>query len=162
MSSLKIFFALSIFIFTGCQNITDAQKNSGLLSENESEIKAQTQTPEQKAVRLAEDFIKRNGYTNEPADKDNLSYESIEKSANTDKLLKSRKNSLESKAFAILPNKKGWTVVFRYNKNYLDEIYQKDSVDKYDTLGRAVTMDKNFENLRVEHKSILLKNLKKL
>jgi hypothetical protein len=77
--------------------------------------------------------------------------------------LKARFNTLEPKAFGILYNgkkgkkSKGWTVVFRYNKSYLKELSDKD----YETLGRAVTMNKNFENLLVEHKNIILEMVDK-
>lgn len=167
-SKAFLFLVFSIFICTSCQSISEAQSSADSKSgniENQNKAEMKSETPEQKAVRLAEEFIKRNGYTSEPADKDNLSYESIERSANVDELLESRKNSLEPKAYAVSSygkgEQKGWTVAFRYNKNYLDEVYQKDSIDNYKSLGRAVTMNENFENLRVEHKSIFLNKLEK-
>src|SRR5688572_24682072 len=42
------------------------------------------ETPEQKAVRLAEEFVARNGYTDLPPDRDKFSYESIEWGENVD------------------------------------------------------------------------------
>ena len=56
------------------------------------------ETPEEKAVRLAEEFVARNGYTDLPADRDNLSYESIEWAPNVDEMLRRRHDSLERQA----------------------------------------------------------------
>ncbi|MFN2414375.1 MAG: hypothetical protein ABR603_04465 [Pyrinomonadaceae bacterium] len=115
------------------------------------------ETPEEKPVRLAEEFVARNGYTDLPADRENLSYESIEWAGGTDEMLEWRRDSLERKAYGIYYSgrgrERGWTVVFR-------------PTDRYDNVmpgaeGVAVTMDENFENLRVEHKSFPLGNVDK-
>ena len=114
------------------------------------------ETPEEKAVRLAEEFIARNGYTDAPHDRHSLSYESIEWTDNLEELLKLRHDSLERKAYGIFysgrSGGKGWTVVFRHKERYGNH---------YDKTGRAVTMDGNFENLRVEHKSFFLGKVEK-
>ena len=106
---------------------------------------------EAKAVRLAEEFIVQNGYTNLPPLKDTLSYESVEMAANTDEMLKWRHDTLERKAYGLISSgrmgKDGWTVVFRASHPRTKE----DNV-----LGRAVTMDAKFSNLRVEHKAIYM------
>lgn len=162
-SKAFLFLVISIFISTSCQSVSEAQSSADSKSvntENQNKAEVKSETPEQKAVRLAEEFIKRNGYTNEPADKNHLSHESIEISADTDEILESRKNSLEAKAYAVSPRgkvgQKGWTVAFRHTKSRI-----KDLSDNYKSLGRAVTMNENFENLRVEHKDIFLNKLEK-
>lgn len=114
------------------------------------------ETPEEKAVRLAEEFVARNGYTDLPPDKNNLSYENIEWSDNTDEMLKLRHDTLERKAYGVRYSGKmggpGWTVAFRHKHRY---------GDVYDETGRIVTMDKNFENLLLEHKVFPLGNVHK-
>lgn len=164
MSKITYSFLLSfcLVIFAGCQTaklqeIKDEQKS---VIENKSRQPKQTETekPEEKAIRFAEDFIKKNGYTNELADRENLSHETVEFSKNIDELLEKRFNSLEPKAYGVLSegkgSKKGWTVVFRYNK-------EKVSNEDYENLGRAVIMDEKFEKLLVEHKDFILKYAEK-
>lgn len=114
------------------------------------------ETPEEKAVRLAEEFVARNGYTDLPPDRNNLSYESIEWASDKDKLLWSRHDSLERKAYGIRRGGKmggpGWTVVFK-PKGLNGDASRKT--------GRAVTMDGDFNNLRVEHKDFFLAGVHK-
>ncbi len=121
------------------------------------------ETPEEKAVRLAEEFVARNGYTDLPPDRDNLSYESIEWESNLDEMLKQRHDTLERKAYGIYYSgrmgQNGWTVVFR------PTLYRCGNAlleaKRTGMWGRAVTMDENFENLRVEHKDFTLTNVHK-
>lgn len=111
-------------------------------------------TPQSRAVRLAEEFVARNGYTDLPADKLNLSYESVERAADADEMLRLRHDTLERKAYGIRYSGKAggprFMVVFRHTARcrcVLDE------------MGRAVTMDENFRNLRLEHKAFPLANV---
>ena len=119
-------------------------------------------TPEAKAVRLAEEFVARNGYTDLPPDRDNLSYESIEWGENINELLKFRHDSLERRAYGIRytgkMNGPGWTVAFRPALRYRcgNAVLAGQA-----EIGRTVTMDENFENLRVEHKDFPLANVHK-
>jgi hypothetical protein len=107
-------------------------------------------TPDAKAVRLAEEFVARNGYTDLPADRENLSSESVEWESNVDEILRLRHDSLERRAYGLRYSGKmgrpGWTVVFRYKER---------SWAANGRAGRAVTMDENFGNIRVEHKDFL-------
>lgn len=131
-------------------------------------------SPEEKAVRIAEEFIARNGYTDVPADRNNISYETVEFADDIDELLEARANTLERKAYGILfrgsgtrMGKEGWTVVFR-SKNISDDFYRsicltkgKKVTKENHPIGRAVTMDANFQDLLVEHKTFPLKNVDK-
>ncbi len=113
------------------------------------------ESPEAKAVRLAEEFIAQNGYTDLPPVKEILSYETVEGARNVEEMLRLRHNSLERRAYGVmyrgrLGTKGGWTVVFR-NKQRFGNFY--------DEFGRAVTMDKDFKNLLVEHKMFALTNV---
>lgn len=153
-------FVLAVTFLIGCSS-SKAQiesKNSKTENNISSENKnLKVESEEEKAVRIAEEFIKRNGYTDAPADKDNLSYESVEFSEDTAQLLELRHNTLQPKAYGFIRNgkssKKRWTIVFRFNKAKFKDM----SDENYKSLGRAVTMDEKFENLRVEHKDIFLK-----
>jgi len=157
-------FVLAITSLVGCSGSKAQVENKNLVTENsktENNISPENknlkvESADEKAVRVAEEFIKRNGYTDAPADKNNLSHETVEFYENIDELLESRQNSLELKAYGFLrkgrSSEKGWTVIFRHN-----ETKYKDIADKYHkNSGRAVTMDENFENLLVEHKNIFL------
>ena len=111
------------------------------------------ESPEAKAVRLAEEFIARNGYTDLPPSRDSLSYETVEWGPNDEEMLRQRRDTLGRKAYGIryggrLGAEGGWTVVFRYRKGG-------------NVTGRAVTMDKDFQNLLVEHKDFFLAKVDK-
>ncbi len=155
----SVWWLLAFLTFAGCA----ARK---IETVNPSEIKHQTvavETPEaesaeEKAVRRAEEFIRQNGYTTAPADRENLAHENVEFYDSIDDLLKERYNTLETKADGVSPqgkgSRKGWTVVFRYSERIRREL-EKSSQNARPT-GRAVTMDENFQNLRVEHEDFFL------
>ncbi len=108
---------------------------------------------EQAAIQAAEKFIADNGYTDLPplADPRQLTNESIEWESEPDKKIKLRHNSLERDAYSVSPGSRnglGWTVGFRY----------KDGDSR---TGRAVTMDRDGGNIRVEHQDIFLQFLEK-
>lgn len=163
--SIKNFsiLVLAVIFLTNCAN-SNAQvenKNSKIENSSSSENKnPKAENADEKAVRLAGEFIKRNGYTAASADKENLSHETVEFHNNIDELLELRHNTLQPKAYGFLregrSKSKGWTVVFRYNR----AMFKDMSDEEYNSSGRAVTMDENFENLLVEHKDIFLKAVK--
>lgn len=163
MREIKI-ICLFIFILlnlAGCKNteIKKTEKNPSPQIQNNSK-ETNSESAEAKAIRLAEEFIRRNGYTDVPADKDNLTYETIEASEDIDKILETRHNTLEPKAFGLSYHSKsgdGWTVIFKYNEEYLKNITEMDLSNR----GRAVTMDENFENLTVQHKDFFLEYAEK-
>lgn len=110
------------------------------------------ESPEAKAVRLAEEFVARNGYTDLPPDRDALSYETVEWGPNDEETLRRRRDTLGRKAYGVryggrMGAKGGWTVVFRAPARHGDVGV---------VWGRAVTMDKDFRNLLVEHKDFPL------
>jgi type VI protein secretion system component Hcp len=107
-------------------------------------------------LRLGFRFFAGNGsinfYTDLPPDKENLAYESIEWESNVEEMLKMRYNTLKGKAFGISRGRKdgsdGWTVIFKY----------KDSIGRN---GRAVTMNLDGSEARVEHVDFILKKVDK-
>ena len=119
---------------------------------------AQKQTlTESQAVEAAEQFIARNGYTNLPPDRTKLTYESIEWESDINRMLKERHDQLERRAFGVVPGRKGrasgWTVVFRYR-------HPADSKER--KIGRAVTMNLDGSDMRVEHVDFILRYAKRL
>ena len=109
------------------------------------------------AVALAERLIAQNGYTDLPPDKTKLSYETIEWESNVDRMLQNRHDTLERRAYGVRAGRKGrepgWTVVFRYKHPHDRQMQLK---------GRAVTMNLDGSEPRVEHKEFILRYAKKL
>lgn len=163
MKSAKFIFFLTVSLF-----FTGSCKNGQIKSETNSETAKNSinsnQNPsendEAKAIRLAEEFVKRNGYTELSAEKDKLSYEIEEPSTDIEEILKSRRNTLEPKAFGVSSHSKsgeGWTVIFKYNEEYLKTVTEMDLSNR----GRAVTMDKNFAEIEMQHKDFFLEYAEK-
>jgi hypothetical protein len=172
---------VAIFAIRYSQSFVETENviavESQITTETKVDSKAQTpieESSEAKAVRIAEEFVAQNGYTDLPADKSKITHETVEFARNFDELLKMRANTLERKAYGILykatgtkMGEKGWTVVFR-EKNVSDDFYKSisQSTGKKITrenyqIGRAVTMDANFQNLLVEHETFPLQNVDK-
>jgi len=109
---------------------------------------------EEDAIRLAQEFIAVNGYTDLPRSKDKakLSFELMDNlHGNVDQALASRQDTLERKAYGITrvrQGKPGWTIVFRYRNGNPEN-------------GRAVTMDLDGSNTRIEHKDFILSKVDK-
>lgn len=97
------------------------------------------------AVRCAEEFVRRNGYTTAPADPDTTQHaaESIERRSPSERLAM-RAGSLESRAYAICEGNgdRRFTVVFAFRGGNGPH-------------ARAVTMSAAFDALRVQHRSFI-------
>lgn len=166
-------------VITGCSSKADrmevnpsSQKNENGSIKGSDSIRRVIDKLE--AIRLAEEFIIQNGYTDLPPmeNKAKLFYESVEGGSTPDEVLRSRQNTLEQKAYGIRQGLRsrtgwredsGWTVIFRYNKN--NSKYRRiiPNFDNYITAyGRAVSMDLNGNNIMVEHEDISLKGVKKI
>jgi hypothetical protein len=111
---------------------------------------------EEGVVKLAEQFIAQNGYTGLPPDRSELASETIERTSNIDAMLKGRHDTLERKAYGIVRRRKGgvagWTVVFRYKHPSSRQMRRN---------GRAVTMNLDGSEMRVEHVDFILKYVEK-
>jgi len=110
---------------------------------------------EAEAIRLAEQFIAQNGYTDLSPDKSKLAYESIEWESNVDEMLNERRDTLERKAYGLVREGKsapGWTVVFRYKHPATRQMRRN---------GRAVTMNLGGGKMRVEHVDFILRYVDK-
>jgi hypothetical protein len=74
------------------------------------------------AVRLAEEFIARNGYTDLPVPEGTkLTLEPIEFASSRAERLEFRHDSLERKALEAYPMQGGWIVHFRYKGDNLTD-----------------------------------------
>jgi len=125
---------------------------TGSVVEAQSEARANRmgKITERQAVDLAESFVVQQGYTDLPADKGKAVRESFERGADTDSILRSRRNTLERKAFGIRApaddsKSAGWLVIFKYRKH-----------TGTGSTGRAVAMDGHGKGLRLIHQDILL------
>ncbi len=117
---------------------------------------------QKQAVKKAEDFIRRNGYTEAPLDTSQypLTFEHIEATLDIRTLLNARKSSLHPKAFAVLRDSIGWHIGF------LSTIVDPQTLDaaarKTDLPGRTVTIFDNGGEMRVEHADPQFSKYKKL
>ena len=96
-----------------------------------------TESSECFAVRCAEDFVRRNGYTTDAATGP-LAKESVHSPT-----LEERRGVLERSAFGYRPYPPGHLVVFKYSRSTRKT-------------ARAVTMSGAFDALRVEHQDFFL------
>jgi hypothetical protein len=112
------------------------------------------------AVRLAEEFVVDNGYTDLPATRtgSDLFRESVDDSDPAARL-RSRANTLKRKACGVMAGNAwskadGWTVVFCFNpdRDGTDPELKKLTADR----GRAVVMGPDGKDLRILHVDIAL------
>jgi hypothetical protein len=106
------------------------------------------ESPTSRAIRCAEAFIARNGYTDvdEAVDPGRIASESIEYASSLEQLLAWRRGTLRARAFGTCVSDKAeraFTVVFEY-------------AEGGSANGRAVTMSSTFDNLRVQHSDFIL------
>lgn len=124
-------------------------------------VKNADKITKEQAVKLAEDFIKRNGYTTFPADKSKLSYELFDNlENNADSILKRRYNTLQSKAFCISHGNGKWDVGFLSTDVNIKKLNSLQI--QSDLSGRAVIVSDNGEEIRIAHKTPLFSHFKKL
>lgn len=116
-----------------------------------SAFRPNDQLTKEQAVKLAEQFIIDNGYTNLPADKSKLSYELFDQyENNVDSILKHRRNTLQAKAFCISEDKDRWDVGFL---SICVDLSKLDSIQRQTNLsGRAVIVMKDGTEIRIAHK----------
>jgi hypothetical protein len=115
---------------------------------------------ESEAIRLAEEFIVDNGYTNLPPseDKSKLKCESVHCGLDDWEMKNIRHNSLSRNTYGIWRydlkkrGKGSWTVVFRYNCDHPEFSRTFPDWEKAcKTQGRAVTIDLYGNNLHMMH-----------
>jgi hypothetical protein len=107
------------------------------------------------AVRVAECFIIKNGYTDLPPtkDKSELTPESVDPGTD-EQGMKMRRDSLERKAFGYVNRPGGWLVVFRYKYKAEHSKFRPDYEEWLKAHGRAVSMDAYGEQVEVKHKDV--------
>jgi hypothetical protein len=119
---------------------------------------------ETQAVKLAEDFVSRNGYTADSADTSQykLTYELMDGQFSTSELLRKRHNTLMSKAYGIRRSGDAWHIAFLYAGN-VSKIDARTGLEKVSSLkGRAVIMDIYGKKIRMAHKEPVINSFKKL
>jgi hypothetical protein len=100
-----------------------------------------TAISESEAIRWAEQFVARNGYTDLAADRSRLTPEPVVLSSGTDEELKLRHDTLERKADGAFGGAGGWIVYFRYkHRRKIDPEFR-----------RAVVMDPNGNHIHIMH-----------
>jgi hypothetical protein len=126
---------------------------------------------EAEAIKKAEEFVARQGYTDLPPIKDKTEWSPDSVWGKPDDLImKSRRKSLEPRAYGVARGDRtkdpyAWIVVFRMNPNH--ERY-REVVPNYEEqvrkVGSAVTMNAYGGRIRMEHQGIYLEfeGLKKL
>jgi hypothetical protein len=126
-----------------------------------SPMQAKSDLTREQVIKLAEQFIIDNGYTNFPADKSKLSFELFDEYENNiDSVLKERQNNLQPKAFCISEDTDRWNVGFLTSGNNLSKL---DTIERQTNLsGRAVIVMKNGNEISMAHKDPLFSNFKKL
>ena len=101
-----------------------------------------TPISESEAIRRAEQFVARNGYTDLPADRSRLNAEPVVLSSGTEEEeLKLRHDTLERKADGAFGDAGGWVVYFRYK--------QRGTLDPENR--RAVVMGPKGDHIHIMH-----------
>jgi len=118
---------------------------------------------EKQAVEIAEKFVRENGYTALQPRLKQLVSESLECGGTEAEKLLLRHNTLEAKAYEVMPYTKGWIVVFQYSKEARQKSKVQDGNESIDerSAGRAVTMDEFGHEVLMAHQDIFLKTPKK-
>jgi hypothetical protein len=142
-----VFIIFALLLSVGCRASGQSVPSKSLPNAGPRVIDAQ------QAVRIAERFVRENGYTDfVPPDASKLVPESIEFSGR-DEWLAERHDTLRPRARGYLKggrnDPKGWTVGFELVKPLGDERY-----------GLAVTMDEHGENVRLQHMGFNLQVLR--
>jgi hypothetical protein len=118
---------------------------------------------EAEVIKLAEDFVKTQGYTNEPpiSDKSKWSPDSVWGTPTEDEMV-DRRNLIENGAYGVANNRLGtlpwdWIVVFRYNPKH--EPFRRlmpDWEEKAKKTGMVIWVDKHGEHIGKVHQDIYL------
>ena len=123
----------------------------------------QTKEPitKEQAIKLAEQFIVDNGYTNLPADKSKISYELFDQfEKSVDSIASRRHNTIQVKAFCISEDNDRWHIGFLstgVDLTKLDSIQRKKNLP-----GRAVIVMKDGKEISIAHKDPMFSHFEKL
>jgi len=109
------------------------------------------------AIKIAEQFVKDNGYCSLPPNRSNLSYELWDNyRGNDDSILKRRKNTLKCNASYISEEAKEWHIGFLSSK------IQAIHSDTSNAPGRSIIISKDGKEVRMAHKAPLFSKFRKL
>ena len=120
----------------------------GVLLQSFSIKQTETEISQNEAIKLAEQFIKDNGYTSENPDKSKINLEMFDLEIN--ETLKNRHNSLQKKTFCFSKKNGEWHIGFLSTNVNLKKITaeQKNS----DLAGRAIKVSFDGKEISIVHK----------
>lgn len=112
---------------------------------------------EEEAVKVAESFIRENGYTKAPANAKKLADDPLDFGLTREQDLETRHDSLEPSAygayFVSSSEPPGWAIVFRFSQSYKKNNQNtNDQEFSINEIGRAVLMDKYGEKILINYK----------
>jgi hypothetical protein len=149
----KAVYTIALLCVVGCGSPDPRPEGAASGTVTPSEITAE------QAVRIAEEFIRANGYTDySPVDVSNLDVDMAkvvteEEKASLKDLLAQRRNTIKPRAYGWKRGRrndpKGWTVGFELVK----------TLNKDPSIGQAVEMDRHGADAWVEHMGFNLKSL---
>ena len=143
----RVWIALGLLLAVGCREDRQPSTPAPPTAALPQRIDAK------QAVRIAEQFIRENGYTDiVPSDPGSIEPESIEFAAEGEDRLANRHDTLRPEALGYRMggrnNPMGWTVGFELVKPLEDP-----------DVGRAVTMGEHGEDVMIQHMGFSLRNL---
>lgn len=113
------------------------------------------------AIRVAEDFVRSNGYTSALADKAQLKYELLDRyEKSIDAILKQRRNTLHPTAFCVSEEAERWNIGFLSTEVNIAKLDQAQR--QTDLSGRAVIVSKDGRKAWMTHKDPLFSHFIKL
>lgn len=96
-----------------------------------------------RAIERAEAFVRANGYTDAPPDREAIAVESIEWERSIDQIVAARGGTLKSRAYGYTRGAGGYAVLFQYATGG-------------DRVGRAVMMEADGGRIRMAHQDAML------
>jgi hypothetical protein len=114
-----------------------------------------------KAVSLAEEFVRVNGYTREGADTTKLAAEFLyDDGESKTQIAAKRKNTLDPKAFCFFEHEGEWHIGFLSAKINRDKLNAAE--EKADLPGKVVIIAKDLTTIKMAHKKPSFSKFKKL
>ena len=114
-----------------------------------------------KAIQIAEQYIRINGFTNEVADTTKMSAEFLyDDGMSKSAVAAKRKNTLHPKAFCRSEHGNEWHIGFLSTKVNLDKLTPEQK--NQDLPGKGVIIAKDLSEIRMAHKKVLFSKWIKL
>ena len=158
---IAVFLTVLAFIQSSCENSETASTTFSGTGVNKNGQTSTATLSQTQAIKSAEIFIQKNGYTSYPPVKSELSYELLDRyEKNDESILRGRKNTLHPKAYFISEDSSSWHIGFLSVK--IDTLKFYSDQMHGDLPGRAVIVEKDGKEIRMAHKDPLFSYFKKL